>query len=368
MAEWQVVAAPIELFPHPNADSLQLGKVGHFQVVVGKDSEYVNGDLVFFAPERSVLPDEIKGEYCNAETGISYLGGPDNNRVKRVRLRGEFSEGVTLDPVWAKKKLWEAGLNTTDQIPLDADLSGYLNITKYEPPMPAQFAGQLGNIVVTRSRKNPDAPGDWATHDVEQFRLYAAKLFKVGEEVVVTEKVHGSQLMAYRASDGTRVVSSKGFTKRQIGIQDDPSNLYWMAVRAVNLFERLDAIAELEGANVQVFGEVIPCQGAKFTYGQTSPTLRVFRVVVDGVDQPFSTFAAYGLADITVPLLWYGPYDPDKIVALAEGKEQVSGKETGIREGVVLSPLIPRKSHERGFPLYLKVINSKFKDSDEFIS
>ena len=31
MAEWAVVADRIQLFPHPNADTLWLGRVGHFQ-------------------------------------------------------------------------------------------------------------------------------------------------------------------------------------------------------------------------------------------------------------------------------------------------------------------------------------------------
>ena len=61
MANWKVIADRIEILAHPNADGLHLAKVGPFQLVVGKASGYKTGDTVVFAPERSVLPDAIKG-------------------------------------------------------------------------------------------------------------------------------------------------------------------------------------------------------------------------------------------------------------------------------------------------------------------
>jgi len=356
MATWKVIAERIELMPHPNADSLALAKVGPFQLVVATSNGYQSGDIVVFAPERSVLPDAITGEYVNSDTGISYLTGPDQNRVKRVRLRGEYSEGVTINPAWVVATL---GVPDMNALALNEDLSAALGITRYEPPIPANMAGEIEPINVMTA---------WHEHDVEQFRLYATE-FHDGEEVIVTEKIHGSQGVFLRADDGRAYATSKGFAHNLQGIVDNAGNLYWRAARATRLFERIAETAALPERAIQVFTEVFPCQGAGFMYGATAPTLRVYRVFVDGVelsvDQVRDTLPL--VHDLWVPVLYRGPFDLATLVALAAGKEQVSGRQAHIREGIVIAPATPRRSRE-GFGLFLKVINPKYKDSEEFIS
>ena len=162
MATWKVIADRIAILPHPNATGLAIGKVGPFQLVVALSNGYRDGDIVVFAPERSELPDDLKGHHVNSETGISYLSGPEQNRVKRVRLRGEYSEGVTIDPAYVERRM---GLPLS-QLPLDEDLSEALGIAKYEPPIPASMAGEIVQV---------DAMAPWHEHDVEQFRLYNAE-------------------------------------------------------------------------------------------------------------------------------------------------------------------------------------------------
>jgi len=70
MSNWKVSKENIELFVHTNADGLDLGKVGSYQVVVQKGL-YNDGDEVIFAPEKSVLSGQIKLEFEN------YLAGPN---------------------------------------------------------------------------------------------------------------------------------------------------------------------------------------------------------------------------------------------------------------------------------------------------
>ena len=62
MSNFKVSKERIELFVHPNAEALELGKVGSYQVVVQKGL-YVTGDEVIFAPEKSVLTGQLKAEY-----------------------------------------------------------------------------------------------------------------------------------------------------------------------------------------------------------------------------------------------------------------------------------------------------------------
>lgn len=87
MATWKVAKDKIKIFEHPNAEKLEIGLVGQFQVVVQKGM-YQDGDEVIFIPAKSLLPDEV------AEPYRAYLVGANKNRVHSTRLRGELSMGV----------------------------------------------------------------------------------------------------------------------------------------------------------------------------------------------------------------------------------------------------------------------------------
>lgn len=164
MSNWKVFKTKIELFPHGNADSLEIGKVGSYQVVVQKGL-YNDGDEVVFAPEKSILTGSIKEEF------EKYLAGPNKDRVKSVRLRGEISSGIIIP-----KKL----ISSFDSLPIDTDVSNYLEISHYEPPIPQQLAGKV------KSFSMPFI----GNHDCEHVGVYVNDLID-GERVVITEKVHG---------------------------------------------------------------------------------------------------------------------------------------------------------------------------------
>ena len=118
MSNFKVSKEKIALFVHPNADKLQLGRVGSYQVVVQKGL-YQDGDEVIFAPEKSVLTGQLKLEY------EQYLAGPNKDRVKSVRLRDQISSGIIIPPHL---------IPDFDSILPGEDVSEKLGITKYEPP------------------------------------------------------------------------------------------------------------------------------------------------------------------------------------------------------------------------------------------
>ena len=164
MSNFKVSKERISLFIHPNADKLNLGRIGSYQVVVQKGL-YQDGDLVVFAPEKSVLTGQLKSEY---ET---YLVGPNKDRVKAIRLRDQISSGIIIP-----KQL----IPNFDSLPIGEDISELLGITKYEPPIPTQLAGKV---------KSFDMPFI-GSHDCEHANVYVNELVD-GERVVITEKVHG---------------------------------------------------------------------------------------------------------------------------------------------------------------------------------
>ncbi len=361
MSNWKVFKSKIELFIHPNADQLQIGKVGSYQVVVQKGL-YENGDEVVFVPEKSTLSGPIKSEF------EKYLAGPNKDRVKSVRLRGELSCGIIL-PTHL--------ISDITRFPFDEDISDELGISKYEPPIPVQLAGQV---------KRFDMPFI-GHHDCEQVGVYVNELIQ-GEDVIILEKIHGSQnILAHDVENNKTIVSSKGLLKSGLVIDESDTNFYWIAARNENLVGRIRNCWTT--GIIQIFSEIIPIQKG-YDYGQIKPTLRIFDIRHNGISIPYNDIPD-AFKDIWAPLIYNGPINliekeiviyenvdagirktkieyilPSEIIEMSKGMEMVSGTQKHIREGVVIRPLIDRDAKD-GTKLRLKLINPAYKESgDEF--
>lgn len=361
MADFSVTVERVELFPHPKADRLQIAKVGMFSLVVGA-GQYTDGDLVVFAPKRAVLPEEIRENYKNEETGVSYLRR--GAIVRSIRLRGELSEGVLLNKAWvAEKYAQNAGHDnfSVDDLStiVGVDLSEIVGIREDIPNIPKELTGVQSNIRATR----------YSTHDVEGIRIHQRE-FEVGEAVVVSEKVHGSQINVIVHEDGFVEIGSKGLIKKGIVLEQSETNTYWKAWESSGLSAIKDKYFSKKF--IQFFGEIVPVQKG-FSYGYETPSLLLFRIEVDGVRyNPVSLTRDYPEAAAEILTKWV-PYSTDVfsidvLEKLSKGLEGVSGKKLHIREGVVVEPVEPRLSKRGNFPLYLKVINPKYKDDDESLS
>lgn len=188
--------------------------------------------------------------------------------------------------------------------------------------------------------------------------------------------VHNSQINVYFSKNGDIGVSSKGFNEKDQVIEQSEKNLYWQALVNSGLIDFVKTpfstpeSLELIGHDVQIVGEVIPCQGG-YTYGQTSPNLKIFRFRIDGVDLSIKEiedgFGDFFIKKYWVPILYKGPFNPTIFEKISGGMETVSGKSLHIREGIVIAPAVPRFS-KRGFYLLLKFLNKKYKSTDEDLS
>ena len=388
MSNWKVFASAIELFPHPNADRLALGKLGDYQVVVGRN-EYKSGEIIVFAPKRSILPPDLAKLYVGPN-GASYLGGPEANRVRSIRLRGELSEGVVLPSDWVGDKL-DSLFNEHDawEWQLGEDISGLLGITEYFPELAVQRDGRgRGAATGWVPRESVSSFKTFYTHDVEQFRIFES-YFKPDDIVTVTEEIHGSQICIARDRNGVITVSSKGASERGFVIEEilaDPwwygrkfttrvrnlihwlirkakgikpaRNVYWQAAYNSGIIGYLSNWPKDSDTEFQVFGEVIPFQEG-YSYGKDHVTVLIFRVIVNGTDAGYHTYFPNW-----VPLIYQGKYDLNTILPLRSGDETVSGKALHIREGVVLRHE-ELKFTENGTPLIVKLLNPSYRDNDD---
>jgi len=334
MAQWKVFKDKIELFPHPNADKLMLGKVGQFQVVVQKGI-YEGGEDVIFIPAKSVLPEELQAPWKE------YLGGPHKDRVREIRLRGELSMGAVSPSDKFFPELAD--------VPYGEDVSERLNIHKYEPPIPQSLLGQV--------KKLPE--GRFTQHDVEQFGIYRHE-FSEDERVNISEKIHGSQVIYGRTAAGEIFVTSKGLLSRDMVLEESASNAYWTAGRNVGAFDMFDEF--LPEDDVQLFGEVIPLQKG-FKYGQQKLTVLFFDVRVNGESLSLGDIPD-AIFEYWAPLYYTGPLKDVNLKRLADGTERVSGQGLHINEGIVIRPSPDRLASD-GTRLMVKILNKKYKETGE---
>lgn len=326
MSTFQCTIEQLEISPHPNADKLELARVGGYYAVVKKD-EYASGDYALYIPEAAIIPQDLL-----VELGLEgRLSGSAKNRVKAVRLRGQLSQGIVCVP---SKLLAELGTGVLANH-AGEDHAETLGITKWEPPVPANMAGQLQTGVnLVR----------WS--DIENIKKYP-EMFVRDETVVVTEKIHGTCFLAtYNVADGELLISSKVVGAKNLSIVESEGNLYWQAARRYGIGPTMELMAkDFDATTIAIFGEVFGQGVQDLPYCRAGHHFAAFDLYVAYDNVPGTFINAFESLQIltdyqlpTVPLLWEGPYDYDKIEELATGEECVTGEELHMREGVVVRP------------------------------
>lgn len=314
MTEFHVEVVRLgEIEKHPNADTLSITQVHGGYPVCLRTGEFQPGDLAVYVPVDAIVPE--------GDPRWEFLGV--HRRIRARRLRGIFSMGLLTraDPAWVEGQ----------------DVAAELGITKWEASQPEEG-----------SADEPD-PGLMPVYtDIEGWRRFK-RVIEVGEEVVITEKIHGENFRAVH--DGARLwVGSRTRIKR-----DAPDSKWWQAAHAADLPTKL-AFQPL----VALYGE---CHGytGGFPYDTgRSPKLRVFdvmdtkrRAYLDWDDVVGMT-DALGIA--RVPILYRGPWD-ESLLALAEGFSSIDVSH--VREGIVIKP-VRERTHDRLGRVILKLHGEGF--------
>ncbi|MEU2715213.1 RNA ligase (ATP) [Streptomyces sp. NPDC007205] len=345
MSTLRVTAEVLTVHEHPNADALELAQVGLYRAVVARGA-YRTGEAAVYIPEQSVLPAGLI-----EELGLTgRLAGGEANRVKAVRLRGELSQGIVCRPkALADVDLVRAAAEGTD-------FAEQLGITKWVPPIPPTMNGEVES-----------APDLLPWVDIENVQRYP-DIFTPGEPVVLTEKLHGSAcLLTYVADEGRVYVSSKGFGAKSLALKEDPRNLYWRAIRGHGVAEVAARLAERLGARrVGVFGEVYGAGVQDLSYGADGRRDTLGYAAFDVSAEVDGTVRWLDAAELleaelpVVPRLYAGPYDIDRVLEFASGRETVSGRELHLREGVVIRPAVERYSAVTGGRAIAKAVSPAY--------
>ena len=348
MSDFAVTAERLQILTHPNADALELAVVGGYHAVVLKGA-FKSGDYAIYIPEAGILPPALI-----EELGLTgRLAGSAANRVKAIRLRGELSQGIVCRPVAL------AGENLAAAATARTDFAARLGIHKYVPEVPASMSGRV-----------EAAPDLLPWIEIENIKRYPG-MFRAGEPVSASEKLHGSALLLSCSAGSDRLaVSSKGLGARGLGLLEDEGNLYWRAIRVHGLAARIhDMRKRLGAARLGVFGEVYGAGVQDLTYGiasRNTPGFAVFDICVadaSGARRWLSQVEVRRLTEAVgipmVPQLYVGPYNYETLVALAEGPT-VAGGGVHIREGLVVRPAVERHDQASGGRAIAKFVSTAY--------
>lgn len=355
-----------ETATHPNADRIERVRVKNWWCIAGK-GQYKVGDLVVYVPPDSVLPEDLANrwgiaKYC-VPLGRDISGErPAGLRVRASRFRGVSSFGTLQnldDPTW------EAG----------KDVREHYGITKYEPPMKCSDGDAAPNVAAFHEYTSIEALGNFPN------------VFTEGEEVIVTEKIHGTNsrvgevyhLDENGQPDWVWMAGSHGSRRKEFNDKGIRSK-YWLPFKENStdlddpMKEMIDCICAGFGAgrSVVVFGEIFGPGIQDMHYGQKGLTYRIFDIAVDGnyldhddVEAWVGMYKEDGIS--MVPILYRGPYSLAKMDELVDGPTTVANKEDikqpfKGREGIVVKPIKERFDPVLGGRAILKYVSVDYHE------
>lgn len=305
------------------AERVCIYSVGGWNVVdtIGK---YAVDDLVVFCEIDSFIPNEMAPFLTAPDRFPKEYLGIKGERLKTRKLKGVLSQGLLL-PLTVLGKPEEVFAINEDSI--GADVSEQLGIVKYDPPLPAQLAGQAkGNFPSLVPKTS-------------QERIQNINLEKYYGEYEVTEKLEGSSCTFHLDLEGNFEVCS-----RNLSLKEDPNNSFWKAALAYGVREKM-LENNLEGYAIQ--GELI----GEGIQGNIYNLKGVDFYVYDIYDVKKSEYlqstertvicTKLGLKHVPIidKLFTFGEGETkDQLLYVAEGKSQLNPKQE--REGIVFKNLM----------------------------
>jgi len=324
---------------HDNADRLEIAQFegSLWSCIIGK-GDFKIGDTAVYIPIDSVISEELVKKY-----NIAYL--KKNERVRAVKLRGVISYGLLVSNDLNKN--------------VGTDMAEEFKIIKWEPPV----RGNKTPIPGTKRKANPFF--DKYT-DMENIKNYPDVL-KEGEDVVITEKIHG---MNYRVGWLPKEINNiwdkiktifTGKYEFVVGSHNVQSSLYNennTFVKIANKYKLKEKTKDYPG--LIFYGEIYGKGIQHLTYNIEDVQVRFFDIksITEGkyLDYPDVRDICDKLDLERVPLIQSGPWQKKFIIELATGKSNLADH---IIEGIVIKPYNERYDHKVG-RVILKSINPEY--------
>lgn len=319
MSTHNALVVPVVPEKHPNADALSIVRIGGFQVVINT-LQWQGIDKGIY-----ILPDSIVD---TSRSEFAFLNkGREKERIKCVRLRGEFSQGLLI-PAPADAQLGD-------------DYWDNLGLDWYEPELHLLTTGNFAAA--------PALWGGLSKYDVDNGRQLAVqRWFTPGEPVYVTAKLNGANC-SFVYSDGAMHVRSRS------GFRAEDDNMFWQALKntpSVEAFCKANPDVLVYGeAYGNVKGYKYDCQNGQVKF-RVFDIMRADRTYLDYYDL---TGACVQYAMPQVPLIGTMNFDINTLIALAEAPCPLGNK---IPEGIVVKPLVDRRAGNNR--VMMKIVSNQY--------
>jgi RNA ligase (TIGR02306 family) len=217
-----------ELLPIEGADRIEMAVVDGWQVVTQKGI-YSVGDPCIYLEIDSWVPSAVAPFLTKDGHYPRVFQGVEGERLKTIRLRGQISQGLLLQPTVL-----------VEPAKIGDDVTDALGILKWDKPLPAELRGiSLGYF-----------PGELRKTDQERIQN-CKELLAEPDVWEATVKLDGSSMTAYIDGEGVFHVCS-----RNLRLKETEENSFWKAARKFALEEHIRAINEARGTRVALQGEL----------------------------------------------------------------------------------------------------------------
>src|SRR3990172_1357654 len=259
----KVEVVPIVLEPHPNADSLSIVHIFGYTIVV-KTEQWEGINLGAYIVQDRIV-DITRPEF-------SFLTNP---RIKVKKLRGVVSMGLLMP--------------APPDAQIGDDVAEFYGVTRYETPENLSTGGEVG----------PTPSGIYYKYDVDTYYRYP-NIIQEGEEVWVSEKIHGSN-GRYVFQDGEMYIGSRSEWKKGEG------NIWAGALKQNTWIEEWCRTHEGFTLYGEVYGWV---QDLRYGHGPGKYGFRGFDILHRGRWLDYEGVTGLGLdSSQIVPTLYVGGYN-----------------------------------------------------------
>lgn len=278
------VVKVIQVVKHPNADRLEVahfafvdGTAPNYQCVVGK-GDFISGNTAIYISDDSTVP--LTGPFEFLKTRLDCKPGATSYRIRAAKLRGVISTGMLIP--------------NTSGAPVGTEMSLELQVSKYESPAERKERehalyggpkpGRFQRLIAWFVKKvyKPISVPDYSVVSLRK----APNYFSGGEEVVYTEKIHGSNIRfgkigsrVYIGSHHCEKTDSRASVLRWLFPRGGKNHWYKEDVWTQwfnRTFSTPARLAELP-SNIIFYGELFgPGIQPEYDYGYTETQVRVF--------------------------------------------------------------------------------------------
>lgn len=311
---------------HPNADRLDLCKIGGWQVVAKRDL-YKTGDKAVYLEIDSWVPHTLDPSLTKEGHEPKVYNGVQGQRLKTIRLRGELSQGLLIPMSALPLELYDDSEGL--------DLTEFLGIQKWEMEIPAQLAGQAKGSFPSQFPKTDQERVQNLSKEIEMWKTH-----NTIDKFYIQEKLEGSSMTCY-IIDGVFGVCS-----RNLDLKETEGNAFWQVARELDIENKMREILISSGVTTPAIqGELIGPGIQGNIYKLNKPTMRVFDILY-GHEKAAprvmkNICEKMGLE--TVPYIgeiWTDDpeFTVEGLLKLAEGKSVLNPEQE--REGIVLKHFV----------------------------